>query len=90
MITFLAISWAYYQRTEELNCALIMEEAPKHFAIAEILPASGMRETIDEQVRDVEEIGCLRANGRTNTAGLLAGTNWGWLRGLRSKTRRFT
>jgi hypothetical protein len=32
-----------------------------HFAIAEILHASGMGETIDQQVRDVEEIGCLRA-----------------------------
>jgi hypothetical protein len=62
-----------------------MEEAPlphqiflsTRFTIAEILHASGMGETIDEQVRDVKEIGCLRTNGRTNIAGLLAGTNWG-------------
>jgi hypothetical protein len=72
-------------RRVELRAAPGMEEAPlphpiflsTHFAIAEILHASRMGETIDEQVRDVEEIGCLRANGRTNIAGLLAGTNWG-------------
>lgn len=44
-----------------------------HFAVAEILNASGMGEEIDSVLRDMESIGCLREDGSTD-AGLILDT----------------
>ncbi|KAL1983045.1 hypothetical protein VTN96DRAFT_528 [Rasamsonia emersonii] len=52
-----------------------------HCTLAEILHASGMGETIDQQMRDVENIGGLREDGSTNVAGLLAGAFGGRVTG---------
>ena len=47
-----------------------------HFAIAEILHASGMAQEIEEVLRDTEEIDNLEPNGGTDVGRLLSTAAW--------------
>ncbi|KAK2799705.1 hypothetical protein FQN50_008405 [Emmonsiellopsis sp. PD_5] len=47
-----------------------------HFAIAEVLHASGMGNEIDKVIRDMESIGCLREDGATDIGRILNTALW--------------
>lgn len=47
-----------------------------HFAVAEILHASGMGDEIDKVIRDMESIRCLQEDGATDVGRILGTALW--------------